>query len=168
MKKATLRIVNVFPQFKCILEDQSNPSLIEESLRKLNDIEGTFLQLALFFENPNTQDFSLSALYHNLDDDWLELALELITDYFQKDTYLIKKPSYSLIKDGSDYLSLSQFADFLSEEGLRYDRQKINLYYERGKVPKPDLVIGGIKYWSIYTAAQYSEQEKERSKKKIH
>lgn len=164
MKKATLRIVNVFPQFNCILEDQSNPSLIEESLSKLNDIEGTFLQLALFFENPNTQDFSLSALYHNLDDDWLELALELITDYFQKDTYLIKKPSYSLIKDGSDYLSLSQFADFLSEEGLRYDRQKLNLYYERGKVPKPDLVIGGVKYWSTHTAKLYGEKEKKRAK----
>ena len=168
MKEATQRIINVFPNFKYLLENQSNPSLIEESLNKLNDVEGTFLRLAMFFENPSTQDFSLAALYHNLDDDWLELALALITDYFQKDTFLIKNPSYSLIKDGSDYLSLSQFADFLSEEGLRYDRQKLNLYHERGKVPKPDLVIGGIKYWSIYTAGKYREQEKERSKQKLH
>ena len=57
---------------------------------------------------------------------------------------------------------MSQFADYLSSKGLRYDRQKLNLYFERGKVPQPDLVIGGVKYWSGKTVQKYGEQEKVR------
>ena len=101
-----------------------------------------------------------------MDNDWLEFALELITEYFRKATYLIKKPTYSLIKDVSDYHSLSQFADYLSQKGLRYDRQKLNLYYERGKAPESDLLVGGVKYWSIKTVKSYTKKEKIRLQEK--
>lgn len=164
MKKTTHRIIETFPKFQGKLEARHNIITIEEALKGLNEIEATFLRLAWFFEDPETENFNLSYLYRYLDDEWLEFALELITEYFRKDTYLIKKPSYSLVKDGSDYLSLSQFADYLSEEGLRYDRQKLNLYFERGKVPGPDLVVGGVKYWTTETARKYGEKEKERLK----
>ena len=53
-----------------------------------------------------------------------------------------------IIKDGSDYLNLTQFAQYLTDQGLRYDRQKVNLYYERGKIPQPDfygLVVRNIR-----------------------
>ena len=90
-------------------------------------------------------------------------ALKLITQFFQKDTYLIQNSSFVIIKDGSDYLNLTQFAQFLTDQGLRYDRQKVNLYYERGKIPQPDLLIGGTKYWSRETATRYTEQEKEKT-----
>jgi hypothetical protein len=164
MKKTTGRIVESFPDLKDKLNAYENILLIEEAMKGLDDIRATFLKLAWFFENPEHENFNIGYLYRYLDNDWLEFALELITEYFREDTYLIQKPSYSLIKDGSDYLSLSQFADYLSEQGLRYDRQKLNLYYDRGKVPEPDLVIGGIKYWSIKTVQSFGEFERKRTR----
>jgi hypothetical protein len=35
-----------------------------------------------------------------------------------------------------------QFASYLKEEGLNYNRSKLNMYYKRGKVPEADLTIG--------------------------
>ncbi|QWC25155.1 hypothetical protein KJK41_22060 (plasmid) [Bacillus haikouensis] len=162
MKKTTGRIVETFPQFKGKLKAYENPMLVEEAQKGLNEIQATFLQLAWFFEDPENEAFDMGLLYRHLDNDWLEWALELITEYFRNDTYLIQKPTYSLIREGSDYKNMSQFADYLSEQGLRYDRQKLNLYFKRGKVPQPDLVVGGIKYWSKETVQSYGEQEKLR------
>ncbi|KON83487.1 hypothetical protein AF332_27395 [Sporosarcina globispora] len=162
MKKATQRIIEKFPMFKEKLNDYENIFLSEEALQELDEIQKTFLGLACFFEEPEKISFDLGYLYRSLDNDWLEFALELMTEYFREDTYLIQKPSYSLIKDGSDYFSLTQFAEELSNRGLRYDRQKLNLYFERGKVPQPDLVIGGVKYWSKKTVQLYGDQEERR------
>jgi hypothetical protein len=164
MKKTTRRIVEKFPQFEDKLNAYKNILLVEEALKGLDGVQSTFLKLAWFFEEPAHESFNIAHLYHHLDNDWLEFALELITEYFREDTYLIKQPSYSLVKDGSDYLSLSQFAAYLSKQGLRYDRQKLNLYFERGKVPQPDLVVGGIKYWSKKTVQIYENQEQNRMK----
>ena len=159
MKYATRRILETFPAFKGEVHAYENRQLVEEALKGLDDVQTTFLQLAWFFEDPESETFDIGLLYRHLDNEWLEFALELITEYFQKDTYLIQKPTYSLIREDSDYKSMSQFAEYLSEQGLRYDRQKLNLYFERGKVPQPDLVIGGIKYWSGETVQSYGEQE---------
>ena len=37
--------------------------------------------------------------------------------------------------------------NLLTELGLKHDRQKVNLYYERGKIPQPELWMDGAKYW---------------------
>ncbi|WP_121614220.1 hypothetical protein [Mesobacillus foraminis] len=139
MKKTTQRIIEKFPMLEELLSDYDNSG---GALGEFDEIEAAFLGLARFFESPGKESFDLGTLYRHLDNDWLEFALELITDYFREETYLIQKPSYSIIKDGSDFYSLTQFAEELSKRGLRYDRQKLNLYFERGKVPQPDLVVG--------------------------
>ncbi|MBH0171497.1 hypothetical protein [Fictibacillus sp. 18YEL24] len=159
MKNATCRIVDKFPEFEDKLHVYENMLLVDEALKEVDDVQATFLKLAWFFEDPEKETFNLGLLYRHLDNDWLEFALELVTEYFRKDTYLIQKPTYSLIREGSHYKSMSQFADYLSEQGLRYDRQKLNLYFERGKVPHPDLVVGGVKYWSDETVQTYAVQE---------
>ncbi|PLR65568.1 hypothetical protein [Bacillus sp. UMB0893] len=160
MKHTTKKIVDVFPDLRVHFEKQSYKD--EVVLSTLEPVKRTFLQLGGFFEQPE-EEFNLALLYKYLDDEWLELALELITRYFQKETYLIQKPSYSLIKDGSDYFNLTEFARYMSDQGMRYDRQKLNLYYERGKVPKADLFLGsGTKYWHLSTVKAFCEQEKYR------
>lgn len=159
MKKTTRRIVEQFPQFEDKTNAYESILLSSEALKGLDNVQATFLKLSWFFENPEQESFDIRQLYLYLDDEWLEFALELITEYFREDTFLIREPSYSLIKDGSDYLSLTQFAEYLAEEGLRYDRQKLNLYYKRGLVPKPDIVVGGVKYWSKKTVQLYKEHE---------
>ncbi|MEK5066843.1 hypothetical protein [Cytobacillus sp. FSL R5-0596] len=161
MKKATQRIIEKFPNLKEKLNNDENLFLSEE-VQELDETQITFLKLACFFEAPDKRSFDLGYLYRSLDNDWLEFALELITEYFRDDTYLIQKPSYSLIKEGSDFYSMAQFADELNKRGLRYDRQKLNLYFQRGKVPQPDLVIGGVKYWSEKTVQLYGDQEEIR------
>ncbi|WP_061810472.1 hypothetical protein [Rossellomorea vietnamensis] len=162
MKNATRRILETFPILKDKVHAFENRQQVHEALTGLDDVQATFLQLVWFFEDPENETFNMGLLYRHLDNEWLEFALELMTEYFRRDTYLIQKPTYSLIREGADYKSMSQFADYLSEQGLRYDRQKLNLYFERGKVPQPDLVVGGIKYWSKETVQNYEEQEKIR------
>lgn len=162
MKKTTSRIIDTFPFMKQKVEENKSGLLTEEALQSLDPLQGTFLRLACFFENPNEVNFDLAALYKYLDDDWLEWALELITQFFREDTFLIKKPTFALIKDGSEFLNLSQFANFLTDKGLKYDRQKVNLYLERGKIPEPDLFVSGTKYWSKSTVNKYSEKEIQR------
>ena len=160
MKKTTQRIVERFPNLKEKIVGKQGSLIVDDAIQLSNPVERIFLQLALFFEHPEEAHFDLASLYRDLDNDWLEWALELITQFFQEDTFLIQNPSFTMIKDGSDYLNLTQFAQFLTEQGLKYNRQKVNLYYERGKIPQPDLWIGGTKYWSRDTATKYSKEEK--------
>ena len=165
MKKTTRRIIGKFPGLKPKLGAYKDVKLAADALQSLDPVEQTFLKLAWFFENPDVEGFDLRILYKQLDDDWLEWALELITLYFREDTYLIKKPSFSIIKENdSNYLNQSQFADYLTERGLKYDRAKVKNYYDRGIIPKADLMVAGTKYWTQSTAQQYCEQEQKRFK----
>ena len=137
--------------------------IVDDAIQLSNPVEHIFLQLALFFEHPEEVHFDLACLYKDLDNNRIEWALELINQFFREDTFLIQNPSSTMVKEeDSDYLNLTQFAQFLTEKGLRYDRKKVNLYYERGKIPQPDSWIGGFRYWSRETATMYLEQEMKR------
>jgi hypothetical protein len=151
LKKATKQIIEIFPNL--------------EEKKELNEVEATFLKLACFFEDPEHQDFNIGLLYKHLDNDWLELALELMVQFFSEDTYLIKRPALSFVRKGSNgYFNQKQFADFLAENGLNYDKRKLNVYYKRGKISEPDLEIGGTTYWSKASVEKFCEQEKRRLK----
>jgi len=167
MKKlVTRKIVEKFPGLENHIHAYENMLLVHNALKDLDDVQSTFLKLVWFFEKPDQESFDIRLLYIHLENDWLEFALELITEYFREETFLIQNPTYILIKDDSEYFSLTQFADYLADQGLRYDRQKLNLYYGRGLVPDPDLVIGGTKYWSKKTIQHYKDQEEIRLKSK--
>ncbi|USK35177.1 hypothetical protein LIT25_07645 [Bacillus sp. F19] len=78
---------------------------------------------------------------------------------------MIKKPALSFVRKGSDgFFSQKQFADYLKENGLNYDKRKLNVYYYRGKIPEPDLELGGTVYWSRASVETFCEQEKSRLK----
>ena len=104
-------------------------------------MEQVFLKWLVFFESPNTENFNLESLYEYLYNDSLELALEVIYLFFNKDTFLIKDPTHSIITDGDYYLNQTRFAEFLSENGLNYDKAKLNMYIKRGIVPKQILQL---------------------------
>lgn len=163
MKKTTRRIIEKFPMLENKLEVHLDIELAPDALPSLETIEQIFLKLAYFFESPNDEGFDLRMLYKHLDDDWLEWALELITLYFREDTHLIKKPSFSIIKENdANYLNQSQFADYLTEQGLKYDRAKVKNYYDRGIIPDADVIISNTKYWSKETVQAYCEKEKRK------
>jgi hypothetical protein len=67
-----------------------------------------------------------------------------------------------LREPGENYFNQKQFADFLSENGLHYDKRKLNVYYSRGKLPEADIELAGTPYWSKYTVEGFYEQEKKR------
>ena len=163
MKKATQRIIEKFPMFADKLLVHENIELAADALKSLDPVQRTFLKLGCFFENPDHEHFDLNTLYQHLEDDWLEWALELITRYFREDTFLIKKPSFSIVKENdSNYLNQSQFANFLTENGLKYDRAKVKNYYDRGLIPAADLIVSGSKYWLKSTVQQYCQQKQRR------
>ncbi|MBT2733712.1 hypothetical protein [Bacillus sp. ISL-7] len=166
MKLSTKRIIETFPKFKGKLKAYENILLVEEAMEGLTDVEAVFLKLAWFFEEAEQESFNIGLLYHHLDNEWLEFALELMSQFFREDTYLIQKPTHSILRETSaDYFNQKQFADFLSEHGLNYDKRKLNVYYSRGKLPKADVKLAGTPYWSKSTVGEFCEQEKERLKK---
>ncbi|WP_121614131.1 hypothetical protein [Mesobacillus foraminis] len=164
MKRTTLRIVEKFPHLERIIALKENGMLDKKHFQSLPLVDQTFLRLACFFENPETENFNLTLLYKGLDNDWLEWALELIALYFREDTYLIQNPSISIIREGSEYYNQSHFAEYLNACGLNYTRQKVKNYYSRGKIPNADLVIDGTAYWSQSTVEKFGEQERKRLK----
>ncbi|MBT2655375.1 hypothetical protein J7E81_09010 [Bacillus sp. ISL-18] len=166
MKRSTKRIIEKFPNFKAKLKAYENILSVEEAMQGLTEVEAVFLRLTWFFEAPEQESFNIGLFYHHLDNEWLEFALELMIQFFREDTYLIQQPTFSILRETPDhYFNQKQFADFLSENGLNYDKRKLNVYYSRGKLPKADVEFAGTPYWSKSTVEMFCEQEKERLKK---
>jgi len=155
MKQATKRILEYFPMLEKYLPSNENTILSDNALSQVSEVEQVFLRLTWFFENPEKENFNLETLYKQLDNDWLEFALEVILTFFKEDTYLIQNPSHSIITDGDYYMNQSRFAEFLNENGLKYDRSKLNVYLDRGIVPKPDIIISGTMYWERSTCEKF-------------
>ncbi|WP_088087435.1 hypothetical protein [Bacillus sp. OV166] len=38
-------------------------------------------------------------MYKYLEEDWHEILLEIMINFFQKDTFLIRKPSFSILRE---------------------------------------------------------------------
>src|SRR5699024_7124192 len=159
MKQSTKRILEHFPFLEEHLKTNESALLTDEVLSKLNNVEQIFLRLAWFFENPETENFNLESIYKNLDNNWIELSLEVIRLFFVKDTYLIQKPTHAVITDGDYYMNQSKFANFLTENGLNYDRAKINMYIKRGIIPDPDITVSGTKYWERSTCEKFLKKQ---------
>lgn len=160
MKRATTEIITFFPNLEQYLTDNESVILSNETLSSLMDMEQTFLKLAWFFEKPDRENFNLECLYKTLEDEWLEFALEVIDLFFKEDTYLIKNTTTSFVTEKDTYLNQSQFANYLKDNGLTFTRSKLNTYIKREKVPAPDLVVGGVKYWLKVTCENYLQEEK--------
>lgn len=166
MKHSTKRIIETFPKFKGKLKAYENILLAEEALKGLTEVEAVFLRLAWFFEAPEHEGFNIGLLNRYLDNEWLEFALELITQFYREDTYLIQQPSFFILHEPKEnYFNQKQFADFLSEHGLNYDKRKLNVYYSRGKLPKPNVELAGTPYWSKSIVEEFCKEEKIRLKK---
>ncbi|WP_409304864.1 hypothetical protein [Peribacillus sp. SCS-155] len=153
MKKTTRKIMDQFPYMEQMINEfgQSN------ELTSLSDTEKTFLKLAQFFERPEEKTFDLQDMYGNLDNDWLELALKLIVEFFREDTSLIDTSSFMFMRQGEDYLNEQQFVQYLVKQGLK--RHQAATFTKNAKVPAADLQMNGIPYWKKETVLRYCDQE---------
>lgn len=159
MKQSTKFIIDNLPMLEDHLMKNQSVILSEKALSSLNQIESVFLRLAWFFENPNEQNFNLETLYKELDNEWLEMALKAIYVFFREDTYLINEPTHSIITEGDYYMNQSRFAEFLQENGLNYDKSKLNVYLNRGIIPKSDITVSGTPYWERRTCERFLEKQ---------
>ncbi|PWA09241.1 hypothetical protein DCC39_13330 [Pueribacillus theae] len=159
MKKATVQILEKLPCLKKYVCLKKNLSLQQAMNELSNEVEKTFIQLIWFFENPEDHPFELNLLHHHLDGEWLKFALEMITFYFREDTFLLPKPTDSVIIT-NDYLDQSGASRFLSEKGLNnFPQRKIATYIQRGTFPKEDLLISGKKFWKVTTIEDYAADQ---------
>ena len=78
--------------FESKLKAYENILLVEEAMKGLTDVEVVFLKLAWFFEAPEQEGFNIGLFFHHLNNDWLEFTLELVTQFFLEDMFLIEKP----------------------------------------------------------------------------
>jgi hypothetical protein len=83
MKRTTHRLVEAFPMLKDKVDAHSDTQATEKALQGVSNVESTFLQLALYFEAPERGEFDIGLAYRNLDDQWLEFSMELITSFFE-------------------------------------------------------------------------------------
>lgn len=151
MKTTTRKIFSQFP----VVEKAFTSS---EEKNKISHTEIVFLNLARFFETPKEAQFNLSDLYV-LESDWLVFALELVTQHFQKETYLLQDRKVDLIVDSQKLMNQTQLAEYFTSHGLPFDRAKINVYLSRNKLIEPSYYIGNIPYWSEKDAKKYLENK---------
>jgi hypothetical protein len=155
MKRAVQQIFERYPNVKKKIQG-------EETI-PLTNIENVFYQLALFCNDPQTYSFDLSLFYKYLENDDLIFAIQTVIAFFQKDTYLIQDKKHFFINSdeikNQKLYNQTMFAKYLSENGLNYSPNKLGVYYRRGKIPNPDLVINGTPYWFQSTVQMYLNEQ---------
>ena len=161
MKRSLQYIFDRYPNVEQKAEGQNIP---------LTNVEDVYYQLSLFIADPETYSFNINLLYKFLENEDLSFALKIITDFFQKDTYLIKESGNIII--GTDDLNNTKmynqtmFANYLSVNGLNFSPNKLSMHYRRQKLPKPDLVINNTPYWFEHTVELYMKELLTQKRKK--
>ncbi|QII26931.1 hypothetical protein G3M81_22845 [Bacillus paralicheniformis] len=159
---AIKKIYERFPKIEKKVENPNDPQI------SLTNQEAVFYQLAQFFMKPETFQFSLNMIYDYLRDESLLFAIEVIIEFFQKDTTLVKdvEQTYydsALLKE--KIVGQKEFARMVEEgiEGVKFKPSMVHIYWHRqsGRIPNSDLIIDGTPYWKKGTVESFIEKEKE-------
>lgn len=84
-------VLNFFPNIEPILNGNKSNMLF------LSEVEKTFLNMCLFFKEPDKRSFDFRLVYKNLNDEWVIVALKALEIFSKKDCYLIKKPTHTIL-----------------------------------------------------------------------
>lgn len=157
MKRTLQYIYDKHPKVKERMEGKNTP---------LTNTEDVFYQLALFIKEPDTYSFNISLLYKYLEGEDLIFALKNILTFFQNDTFLLGKDNNVFndpdVLEKQTMYNQKMFANYLIEKGLTYSVGKLNVLYNRGKVPKGDLLIDNTPYWYEQTVKLFANEEIEK------
>lgn len=140
--KSIEKVIHFFPMLPKYMEVE--PTIVKE---KLSEVEFVFYELCLFFQNPQNQTFDISSIYRHLEGKNITLALDSLQTFFKEDTYLMPEEKVLTIYEHDPLVNQTEFSQFLLDNGLSYDLRKLNVYYKRGLLPTPNVVIGGKPYW---------------------
>lgn len=137
----------------------------QEQTKKLDGPKQVFARLAAAIFN---QDSFPLHLFNGLSDDELKIAFEAIK-HCKDDKAVYNLPEYALIikenaeaeqytteeADTEDYLGQTQVANMLQEKGIDLDRRKIAVYYQRGHLPTPAVMLGKTPGWKKETIEKW-------------
>ncbi len=149
---------NIYSRFPNVKIKKVNQDL------QVTNTEDIFYQLSLFLEDPETYAFNINLIYKYLRNEDLLFALSIIVDFFQSETKLIDSSLNRFIHQNifekEKFYNQTMFANYLKENGHNFTPHKLRVYYVRGKLPKPDLVINGTPYWFEATVIKYNTNVK--------
>lgn len=159
MKHEKKSIEMILKQFPMFAERLDNDDQIMTK-KDLDQVEKVFYEMCLFFKNPVDCSFDMGLLYKYLQDDWVKFAFECLETFFKNDTFLLSNDYTLILTDKDPLLNQTSFAKCLNDAGIKFDRKKLNVYYERGKLPKVDAMIEGKPYWLESTVQEYIDKFK--------
>ncbi|MCM3227538.1 hypothetical protein [Terribacillus saccharophilus] len=153
------KVIERYPNIKPKLDDPHNLEVV------LTNQEGLFYQLVRFFQDPSSVQFNLNSIYDYLQNEEIIFALEVIIDFFQRDTNLTRKVDknfYNMHEVTKNPLyKQTTFVEKMDElvEGHKLSKPALHTLYRRGsdKIPNPILIIGGTPYWDEPTVVRYAK-----------
>lgn len=160
------KIYSRFPNVKKKANNMKDPNI------SLTTQESVFFQLTLFFKNPELHQFSINMLYEHLQDEDLIFSMQMMIEFFQKETTLIRDVSQSFYDSqllNSQIVGQKRFSEMVEKAipGIKFRASMINVYWSRGsdRIPRPDLIIDGTPYWLIETIQIFIKEEKAKKRK---
>lgn len=147
---STTKIFNAFPRLKGLID--LNHSEVE---KQVDPVELIFWQLARFTSEPHLQSFDIHSVYNYLDAEHIAFVLDTLHVFFEKDTYLSKSIPAMVIREDDPLVNQTGFARIVKDIDPSYTVSKVNVYYKRGNLPKPDLTIDGKPYWKESAAIEF-------------
>lgn len=156
------KVFNRYPNVQTKSNEPNNPQII------LTNQEAVFYQLVQFFNQPETFQFSLNMIHDHLRDEDLLFAIEVIIEFFQKDTKHVKRVSQTFYDQHllrEQILGQKGFSERVEEkiEGIKFKPSMVNIYWNRpnsGRIPNADLIIDGTPYWKEETVDSFIEKER--------
>lgn len=160
----------IYQRYPIIKDAMDHPPFSLE----MTDEEFVFYQLSIFFVNPTKQDFLLSSVQENLEDEGLRFFLDVLKTYYEEDTNKLYNAN-SLVPseingiDGTLYFKASTFVKRIQEEipDTKFVPSMFWSYLSnKTAIPQPDLIIDSVKFWTENTIVQFIEEEKKTTKRK--
>lgn len=122
----------------------------------------TMLNLAAALYD-DSQAFYISDL-SKLDKNMLQLALNAMQYRYSPSAPLRyeAQQTHSIINENEaetkQYYGLTNFASYIQEKGLDFDKRKLSVYRERGLLPQPAVQVGRNNGWSVEQIDKWIEK----------
>lgn len=123
--------------------------LFKQHTQDLEGADQALASLAISLFSKDSFDLNMLA---GLNNDQLNIALEAVR-YCYRDVggiYDVDEQPTILKEAGTAtplYVGQTQIAEMIKEQGEDMDRRKIAVYYQRGHLPEPDVMIGKLPGW---------------------
>lgn len=150
LNRSTTMLLELFPYLKTYLVNDK--AAIPQDLSKEEEV---FVKLARFTSNPNQHGFDVQEIYLHLDSDKIALFFEVLSVFFEHDTYLKQSLPLQILREEDPLVNQTGFSRLVSRVDPSFVVAKVHTYHKRGLLPKADVEIEGKPYWKTSTVTEY-------------